>query len=67
MSNYKFKTVKSDWFALISSIFCQLIILLGYYVLLGGLKLGDEALGVSGVDETFVEFRYNGDFIFYDR
>ena len=67
MSTYTFATVKSYWFALLYSVFYQLTLILGDYILLGRFKLGDEALDISGVYAKFSEFRSDGDFIFYDR
>ena len=45
----------------------NIIRILGKYVLLGGFKLGDEVLDVYGVDEKFVECRYDEYFILYVR
>ena len=48
------------------AIFYQIILIIGDSVLLGGFKLGDEFLGVCGV-EIFLEYISDEDFIFYDR
>ena len=40
---------------------------LGDSIFLEGSKLGNEIIHVSSVDAKFSEFRYDGDFIFYDR
>ena len=37
------------------SIFYQIILILGEYVMLGGFKLGDEVLDVYGVTTTCLE------------
>ena len=44
----------------------NIIIILGYSVFLGGLKLGDEFLDIYGVDTKFVECISDEDFILYD-
>ena len=49
------------------SIYHQIIMILGEYILLGGFKLGEEVLDFFGVEEKFVEFRSDEDFILYDR
>ena len=49
------------------AVFYQIIMIIGEYFLLGGLKLGDEFLGVYGVDEIFIDCISDEDPIFYDR
>ena len=46
----------------LSSDFYQLLLFLGYYILLGGLKLGYEVLDLSGV-ENFYGYIEDGEFI----
>ena len=48
-------------------IYFQIILVIVGSVLLSGLKIGDEVLDVFGVDENFVECRYDEDFSLYDR
>ena len=43
------------------------ILLIGDFVLLCGLKLGDDVLGIYGVDKKSVECRSDEYFIFYCR
>ena len=45
----------------------QILLLLGGFILLGGFKLGDEVLDVSGVDAKISVCRYYGDFILDER
>ena len=66
MDNCKFSTLDIDWFALISAVSCNLILLLGNYFLLVRSELGYETLDVSGVDAQFVECISDVDFIFYE-
>ena len=44
-----------------------IILILGYSVFLGGFELEVEVLDVFGVNNKFVEWRSDEDFIFYDR
>ena len=44
----------------------QLILLLGYSILLGGFKIGDEVLDVSYVDAKLSECISSGDLILYE-
>ena len=67
MSICKFTPVKSDWFALLYAVFCQLILIIGDSLLLGVFELGDETLDVYCMDAKFSQCRSDGDFIFYDR
>ena len=46
----------------LSSDFYQLLLFLGYYILLGGLTLGYEVLDLSGV-ENFYGYIEDGEFI----
>ena len=55
------------WVVLISPFFYQIIMLFGDSDFLGRLKIGDEALYISGMDAKISEYRSDGDFIFYDR
>ena len=48
-------------------IFYNIILILVHSVFLGGFELGDEVLDIYGVDAKFVECRYYGDFVLYDR
>ena len=45
----------------------QIILIIGDYFLLGGFKLGDEVLGVYGMDAKILECRSDEDFILYNR
>ena len=47
------------------SIFYQLILLLGYSILLDGFKIRDEVLDLSRVDAKISGCRLDGDFILY--
>ena len=49
------------------TIFYQITLILGDSVFLGGIELGYEVLDVNGVDAKFVEYKYDEDFILYDR
>ena len=49
------------------AIFHHIILFIGDSVLLVGFQILDEVLGFFGVDEKFVECRYNEDFILYGR
>ena len=49
------------------SIFYQIIMIIGEFVFLGGFELGDEVLGVYGVDAKYVECRSDEYYILYDR
>ena len=48
------------------SVFYQAILVLGDYILLGGLKLGYEVLDLSGVDAKIHRCRAEGEFILDD-
>ena len=48
-------------------IFNLIYLIIGSYVLLGVLKLGDGVLDVYGLDANFLELRSDEDFILYDR
>ena len=50
MITYKFKTVKIYWFSLLYTVFCQAFVVIGYSILLGLFKPGDDYLDVFGVD-----------------
>ena len=45
------------------SIFYQLLLFLGYPILLGGFKLGDEVPDLSVVEAKYYGCRADGDFI----
>ena len=47
--------------------FYQIFLILGDSVLLGGFKIEDDFLGVSGVDNKLYGCRSGGDIILYDR
>ena len=44
-------------------VFYHTIMLLGYSILLGGFKLGDEVLDMLVLNAKFSRFVYDGDFI----
>ena len=48
-------------------IFYQIILIIGEYVLLGGLKLGYEVFDVYVVDAKYIEYSSDEDFILHDR
>ena len=52
---------------MIISDFYQIFLILGDSVLLGGFKIEDDFLGVSGVDNKLYGCRSGGDIILYDR
>ena len=45
------------------SFFCQLLLVIRYHILLGGLKMGDEVLYQSGMGAIFFGYGEDGDFI----
>ena len=45
------------------AVFYQILLLLGYSILLGGFALGDDILYLLGLKVKFVEWRFDGDFI----
>ena len=47
-------------------IYHQIILIFGDSVLLDGIELGDEVIGVYGVDAKILECRYYEHFILYD-
>ena len=49
------------------AVFYHIIMIIGEYFLLGGLKLRYEVLVVYGVNGIFLECRSDEDPIFYDR
>ena len=49
------------------SILYQIILIIGEYILLGGLKLGDKGLDVYGVDAKYIECISDEESIYYDR
>ena len=49
------------------SIFYQIILVIGKYVLFGRFELGDEVLDVYRVDKTIVECRSDEDLMLYYR
>ena len=49
------------------AIFYQIILILGYSVLLGGFRIGNEFLDVYGVDAKILECRSDEDLILYYR
>ena len=66
----KTKSEKSNsppLFMILIAIPYPIIVILGDYFLLGGFELGDEGLGVYGVDAKFLECRSDEDFILYNR
>ena len=48
------------------AVFYQIILVLGYYTFLGGLKIVDDVPDLSGVDTKFSGCRADGEFIFDD-
>ena len=62
-----YKSARPPENLILISVFYQLIMFLGEYVLLGGLDIRYEFLDVSGVGNKFEGLIYGGDFILYDR
>ena len=48
------------------SVLYQILLFVGYPILLGGFKLGDEVLDLSGLGAIFIGHGADGDFILDD-
>ena len=48
------------------AVFYRLLLVIGYPILLGGFKIGDEVLAQSGLGATFAGHSEDGDFLLYE-
>ena len=48
------------------AVFCQILLVIGDPILLGGFKIGDEVLDQSGLGAIFIGNGADGDFILDD-
>ena len=48
------------------SVLYQIILIIGYPILLGGFKIGDEVPNKSGLGAIFIGHGTDGDFILYN-